>query len=369
MKKINFMLMFLALNGFGFFSMAHAASICANVSKEFADYTHAPAPSAPPIFPLPWQDLIWLKSQLGAADMNSYAQTIAIWKKYNYTLIAENGTVITSGQKPQLLNNYKDTPTIDEATSVLGAADTLVTNNLTDYYWNCDTGGSTLSVTTNDSTGEDIISYKGAYCPDAATKDKCQTYSNYHASFPQYRNIGAGLQKADLYIQHPTLTPQYTISTAADIGLKQTLAAAKTILHTNAKTFAELQTLAIQDVTVYYQKLQKCTPGTYQYPLPFILGGKLISDNVVAPFFYFMTTKITGLSPDNKCVVESKAVIGADNGAVNCAFSPATLAFFTPQQAAADADFQVNLTPYAADQTRKFMRECRVYSNGTLLPG
>jgi hypothetical protein len=365
MKKIIFMLMLFALTN----GLANAGSICANVSKEFADYSRMPEAAEPALFPLPWQDLIWLKSQLGvAATTTSYMQTTAIWKKYHYSLIAANGNVTTDGQKPQLLNNYRGTPTIDEATSVLGTPDTLVTNNLTDYFWKCDNGGSNLAVTANGSAGEDIISFKGTYCPEAATKDHCQNFSDYHSSFPQYRNIGVGLQKADLYIQHPALSPQYTIATAADIGLKQTLAAAKTVLHANVKSFGELQALAIQDVTAYYLKLQKCTPGTYKYPLPFVLGGKLITNNIIAPYFYFMTSKIIRMT-DNKCIVESTALIGTENGAVNCAFSPATLTQFTTQQAIADADFKTNLTPYAMEQSHKIMRECRVYSKGTLLPG
>ena len=365
MNKISNIFIAVFLSLFISSTASAAASACTDVTKEIADYTkNLPGSAQKSIFPLPWQDITWLQSRLGPGVTNAFVETVATWNRYHYTLIAQGGQVVdVEGSKPELLANYGDKPSVSDATSALGMPDNIDTNNLVDYTWTCETG-SILTMTSNEDNSQKIISYKGTYCPEGATKDHCVTFADPKPNFPNYNSIGSGLQKASLYIQHPPLQPQHSATQAQDIADKQTLEMAKDTLHINLKNFAEMQGAAVATLGTFYENLRTCKPGTYNYALPFLLGGLLLSNEEPAPYFYFVTAKIQGITA-NKCIVVSQAKIGPNNGSATCEYPVATLPSFTQSQAMGDANFQNNLT--ASQSVSMLWKSCQIYLNGSLV--
>jgi hypothetical protein len=365
---IKKLLTILGIIGLFLCSGANAASTCQDVTQQFYDYNKGLPNTAMNVFPYSWQDMSWLLAKLGPpAQTNNYTQTIAIWSKYSYSLIAEDGKVTSAvGQKPQLLANYLGDPSIEDANRELGPPDDLQTGNLVNASWACDTH-SNLTIISNQTQNQAIVGFKGSYCPES-DPSHCQNFSNYHASFPNYQNIGVGFQQAGLYIQHPPLQPQYTDAQAVTLANQQTLQMINTQLHANVQTATEMQTFVLKTVANYYTNLRSCTPGVYIYARPFILGGHLISDTEIAPFFYLVSTKIMGMT-DNKCVIETSAKIGKNTGSMTCKYSLQDLALFTDTKAAMDATYPSNFDVNQVAQTKALLKSCQIYFNGALLTG
>lgn len=363
----------LGLLPFLFSSSLYAASACQDITKQYYDYDKGLAAGTitQNAFPYAWQDMSWLLTKLGTPNnTRNFIQTIAIWKKYNYSITSEDGLITNSqGTKPPALQNYQGTPTIENANTALGPPDVMQTGSMTESSWTCDSN-SNLTITSNQTQNAAIVSYKGTYCTETDATHatpQCQNFSNYHVNFPDYRTLGYGFQRADLYIQHPPVDPQYSDQQAITLATQQTIQMMNDQLHAGVTSITQLQTFAIKTLSSYYSNLKKCTPGTYIYARPFVLGGKLISGNEVAPFYYIASAKIQGVI-DQKCIVETTAKIGKNTGSLSCKYTPQDLIQFTDSKAAMDATYPSNFDPNQVAVSKALLKSCQVFFNGELLP-
>lgn len=346
---------------------AYADSSCSNVTRDFYTYDKGLPTTANNVFPYPWQDMSWLLATLGppsASPTKHFVQTVAVWKKYDYSITEVGGIQVKSegSLPPRVIANSN----IAQVSNYIGPPDITQTGNMSEYDWTCTDTNSNLTITSNDSN-QSIVSYKGTYCPTALDKQNCQNFANYKIAFPQYQNIGVGLQNAALYVQHPPLHPQYTPEQAPEVASKQTLQFFSTQLHTQITNMGQLQAIATQALINYYEKLSQCIPGTYQYPYPFSLGGQLISTNDVAPYFYLATSVIQGMK-DKKCAVTTTEKIGKNNGSTTCQYPAEMLAEFTAQKAVNDSTNNSNFNATQVEQTKILLKNCQMFLNGTLVP-
>jgi hypothetical protein len=341
---------------------AFADPACNEITKDYFDYDKGlPASASSQIFPYPWQDMPWLSAKLGTSSPVNIKQKIATWKRYHYTIVEENGVVVSNiGQVATVTPGTL----VDQATMILGAPDVLQANVLSQYTWNCD-NNSSLTVTSNDTLNGAIVEYKGNYCATVTAQQVCQKFSNYQVSFPSYLKIGAGIQTASLYVQHPPTQPQYTDQQAAAIAESATIQTLK-VLDKDLSSLAQIPPLAAQELTNFYANLQQCKVGTYQYAYPFILGGRLISTTDVAPYYFVATSKVQGMF-DGKCTVVTSAQIGKNNASMNCQYTPQDLQMFTAQKAVMDASNESNFDPTQQAQARALLRDCQPFFNGSLV--
>jgi hypothetical protein len=117
----------------------------------------------------------------------------------------------------------------------------------------------------------------------------------------------------------------------------------------------QLSDVALQKTQDYYSKLRTCTPGNYTYPI--FNADPMLHGKQGTALFFLSNSTIAGMK-HGRCVVNTISNLPQHLQHTRCAFTPATLKYFTADNAKLTLEHNMQHSSHLQANMRAIKHEC-----------
>ncbi len=278
--------------------------------------------------PMLWKKLSWLEDNLGTdIQIETKIQKLYEWKNFKL-LVDASGASTAAGDFPD--KNHRGPITPEAAINALGKPTNESSAAANQITWDCKNGSKLVIIT--DDNGN-LLTVNPTVCNGSSCIGQITTVGKTALNENMNQSIESNIESA-----RGDLITDYNSH-----------------FQTKALIPEDVKNDMTSRLQGYFAKLRACTPGSYQFAIPFVFS------------ILYQESTIKGLD-NNKCSVETNFVT-PDNHTFNskCQFQPESLKLFTDERAT--AVIQGDETKINTSEMLQIMQtECQFFIDGKQAP-